>query len=114
MPLITETQRQDLLANATRQRADEDLDLRPVVKLFTPDAAATWLLAELNLEDPDIAYGLCDLGLGEPELGTVRLSEIEALRGPGGLAVEQDIHFRPDRTLGEYAAAARREGRINA
>jgi hypothetical protein len=30
-----------------------------VVKLFTPDAACTWLLTELDPDDPDIAFGLC-------------------------------------------------------
>jgi hypothetical protein len=114
MPLITESQRQTLLANGARRLAGEDVDLPPVVKLFTPDAGATWLLAELDPEDPDIAFGLCDLGLGEPELGSVRLSEIEAVRGPRGLAVERDLYFYPDQTLGAYAEAARRQGRIEA
>ena len=50
----------------------------PVVKLFTPDASATWLLTELDPADPDLAFGLCDLGLGCPELGYVRLSELES------------------------------------
>jgi hypothetical protein len=65
----------------------------PVVKLFTPDANATWLLVELDPEDPDLAYGLCDPGLGEPELGYVRLSELESLRGVLRLPVEQDREF---------------------
>ena len=42
------------------------------MKLFTPDANATWLLTELDPVEPDRAFGLCDLGLGYPELG-VRL-----------------------------------------
>ena len=44
----------------------------PVVKLFTPDVNATWLLTELDPEDPDISFGLCDLGVGCPELGLGR------------------------------------------
>ena len=59
------------------------------MKLFTPDAGATWLLTEIDLKDPDIAFGLCDLGLGYPELGSVSLSEIAALRGKLGLPVER-------------------------
>lgn len=46
-----------------------------MVKLSTPDAQATWLLTELNPTEPDIAFGLCDLGFGCPELGYVRLSK---------------------------------------
>ena len=36
-------------------------------------------------DDPDLTFGLCDLGHGFPELGEVRLSEIASLRGPLGL-----------------------------
>lgn len=86
----------------------------PVVKLFEPDAQATWLLTELDPNDPDIAFGLCDLGFGSPELGSVRISEIECLRGGLGLPVERDIAFAPDKPLSAYAAVARREGRIDA
>ena len=42
-----------------------DIDFKPVVKLFTPDAQCTWLLTELG--NDDIAYGLCDLGMGIPD-----------------------------------------------
>ncbi|WP_439331030.1 DUF2958 domain-containing protein [Mesorhizobium carmichaelinearum] len=34
-----------------------------MVKLFTRDAGATWLLTEIDPDDPDHAFGLCDLGL---------------------------------------------------
>jgi hypothetical protein len=85
-----------------------------VVKLFTPDAAATWLLSELDPEDPDIAFGLCDLGIGCPEMGSVRISEIESIRGKLGLPVERDIGFKVanDLTLGQYAKIASEAGRI--
>jgi hypothetical protein len=46
-----------------------DVVFKRVVKLFTPDAQCTWLLTELG--NDDIAYGLCDLGMGTPELGLV-------------------------------------------
>ncbi len=62
-----------LLANGVRSAAGEDLEPPPVVKLFTPDAGATWLLTETDPEDHDILYGLCDLGIGFPEFGTVSL-----------------------------------------
>lgn len=57
-----------LLANGAKTKAGIDHDPFPVVKLFTPDAGATWLLTELDPDDHDIAFGLCDLGLGYPEL----------------------------------------------
>ncbi len=99
--------------NQTRIEASEDtIDFEPVVKLFTPDGGATWLLSETGPEDPDIAFGLCDLGLGYPELGSVRLSVLKAHRGRLGLPIERDLHFTPDASLSTYAERARRAGGI--
>lgn len=86
---------------------ENTLDFPPVVKLFTPDAACTWLLSELDPDDPDIAFGLCDLGMGFPELGSVRISELEQIRGRFGLPVERDRHFSADYPLSVYSRAAR-------
>ena len=111
MNLLTPSIREQLLRNGriTAALAEEgraEADFLPVVKLFTPDAACTWLLTELDPEDPDIAFGLCDLGLGFPELGSVRISELASVRGRLGLPVERDLHFRPAHTLMTYARAA--------
>lgn len=110
--LITKAQRERLLENGRRTAEGIDHDPKPVVKLFTPFANATWLLTELDVEIPDLAFGLCDLGMGFPELGNVMLSEIASLRGPAGLRVERDRHWRPDGTLSQYADAAHAAGRI--
>ena len=100
-------------ANKARLEAGEDtIDHPPVVKLFTPDGAATWLLSEIDPEEPDIAFGLCDLGVGCPELGSVRISEIESARGPLGMPIERDIHFKAKHRLTTYADQAREAGRI--
>lgn len=116
MLLLDSHARAKLLSNGRRQQpvkgTSREIDFEPVVKLFTPDAAATWLLTELDPDDPDLAFGLCDLGLGSPELGYVRISELERVRGRLGLPLERDRHFRPDRTLSAYAEAARRQGAI--
>ena len=112
MKLFTEAQRRELIANGERSAAGEQTDPRPVVKLFTPDAGATWLLSELDPSDPERAFGLCDLGLGFPELGYVSLAELAAVRGRLGLPVERDLHFAADRPLSAYAAEAERHGRI--
>ncbi len=115
---LTATDRERLLANGElhrrHQREDPDtaIDLMPVVKLFTPDAGCTWLLTELDPVEPDIAFGLCDLGLGCPELGYVSLSELAAVRGPLGLPVERDVYFVATKTLMAHADEARANGRI--
>jgi hypothetical protein len=111
-PLITENQLAQLLANGARSAAGEDIDPRPVVKFFTPDAGATWLITEADPADPDRLFGLCDPGLGEPELGYVSLAEIRSVRGKLGLPVERDLYFTAQHKLSWYAMQARRAGMI--
>lgn len=111
-PLITETQMAALLENGARSATGASIDPTPVVKLFTPDAGATWLLTETDPEDPDRLFGLCDLGLGCPELGYVALSEIQEVRGALRLPVERDLYFKPEHTLSFYADLARHAGQI--
>jgi hypothetical protein len=106
--LLTVADRVQLLVNAI----DDANDHPPVVKLFTPDGAATWLISEVDPDDPDRLFGLCDLGLGFPELGYVSLAEIAALRGPLGLPVERDLYFIADQPLSVYADEAHAKGRI--
>lgn len=71
---------------------DAGRDQIPTLKLFTPDAQATWHLTEYDPEE-GLAFGLCDLGMGFPELGYVSLVELEALRGGLGLPVEIDLYW---------------------
>lgn len=111
-PFILPNERERLLANGRLSAAGEDLDPFPVARLFTPDANAVWLLTELDPDDPGIAFGLADLGLGMPELGYICLAELAGIRGHLGLPIERDEHFRPDRPLSAYAAEARTHGRI--
>jgi hypothetical protein len=112
MTLFTQGQTKKLLANCQEQITNNDaghsdIDFKPVVKLFTTDAQCTWLLTELGLAD--IAYGLCDLGMGTPELGFVCMHELRDLRGPLGLPIERDQHFEADKTLsaGQLCEASR-------
>ena len=119
MKLLTADIRKKLLRNGRlhqqRDKAGEpEPDFQPVMKLFTPDAGCTWLLTEIDPEDPDIAFGLCDLGLGYPELGSVSLSELEAVRGKLNLPVERDLYFTATKTLSAHADEARAHGAIKA
>ena len=108
MKLLTETQRERLLANGRNR----DRDHTAVVKFFNPCGAASWMFSELDPGDGDTLYGLADLGFGTPELGYSSLAEIAALRLPFGLRIERDLHFKPAYPLSVYAAAARAAGRI--
>jgi hypothetical protein len=118
MKLLTQEIREQLLRNGRLKDhyagTDSEPDFIPVVKLFTPDANCTWLLTEVDPADPDIAFGLCDLGMGFPELGSVSISELEAVRGKLGLPVERDLHFAPTKTISAYADEARERGCIRA
>jgi hypothetical protein len=106
--LLTVEDHVRLFANALA----DDCDHFPVLKLFTPDAGATWLISEVDPDDPDRLFGLCDLGLGYPELGYVSLAEITSVKGRLGLPVERDLHFVADKPLSAYAEEARAKGRI--
>lgn len=103
-------------ATRAAQRAGEpEPDHTPVVKVFNPFGSATWLLTELDPDDGDGLFGLCDLGFGHPELGRVLRSEIEEYRTTRGgyrLPLERDKWFRGEHPLSVYAAAAHTAGRI--
>ena len=124
MILFTKPIKEKLLENGRIQAAydkegayDETIaspEFYPVVKLFTPWANCTWLLTELDPDEPDIAFGLCDLGMQCPELGSVSISEITAISGPAGLTIERDRHFTADKTLSAYADEAREAQYIKA
>lgn len=111
-PLTTAEQRAQLLANGEARAAGQATDPLPVVRLFTPDAHVTWLLAALDPADGDTAWGLIDLGIGMPELGTVRLSDLAAIVGPLQKPVMRDLYFRASRPLSEYVGLAQIDGSI--
>ena len=107
MKLFTKEQRNRLLDNG-RKRPENP---KPVVKLFDPTGASTWLFTELD-ENGDTLFGLADLGFGFPELGYCSLDEISAHRGRFGLGIERDLHFEAKHPISVYAEAARNAGRI--
>lgn len=105
MILLPQDLRERLLANGRRR----GLDHMPVVKFFNPLGIGTWLAAELD-EDGDTLFGLADLG--DPELGSFSLAEMEAVELPFGMGIERDVLFEGEFPLSVYAHAARMAGRI--
>ena len=117
MKLLTAEIRERLLRNGRvrlqfQMDEESEPDFLPVVKFFTPDAGCTWLITELDPEDNDIAFGLCDLGVGSPELGYVSLSELASVCGRLGLPIERERHFTATKTLSAYADEADAAGGI--
>ena len=110
--LITEDERRQLLTHGQACAAGQAIDPLPVVRLFTPDAHATWLLAALDPGDGDTAWGLIDLGIGMPGLGHVKLSDLASIVGPRKQPVMRDLYFQPTRTLAEYTRLAEHDGAI--
>lgn len=110
--LITEDERERLLAHGRARAAGQAIDPLPVARLFTPDAHATWLLAALDPADGDTAWGAVDLGIGMPELGAVKLSELASIVGPNKQPVMRDRYFQAVRPLSEYLRLAQENGSI--
>ena len=67
-----------------------------IVKYFNPCGVGTWLITEgQRTDDGDFEmFGYCHLGDDEnAELGYVRLSELQAIKGPLGIGIERDLYF---------------------
>lgn len=112
--LILADQMAKLVANGQETaKTGDGSDLKPVLKLFNPVGAATWLITEIA-DDGDTMFGLCDLGFGSPELGYVSLNEIKAIKLSFGMKIERDIHFKAKHSIEEYARLARLAGGIRA
>lgn len=111
MKLFTKAQYEQLIKNGSDP--DPAKDHPPVVKLFMTGSACTWLISELDPENPDIAFGLCDLGMGSPELGSVSLSKIQEAADPRYLRfLERDKWFEGKYPLSVYARASSRAEQI--
>jgi len=82
---------------------------KPYLKLFNPTGSGTWLITMIQ---GDLMFGLCDLGMGYPELGYVSLNELKSLTLPFGMSIERDSSFEPEMSIEEYSDLAREEGRI--
>jgi hypothetical protein len=107
MKLITKAIQNKLEKNRGVENA------RPALKLFTPWTNCTWLITEIE-EDGDTMFGLCDLGMGQPELGYVSLSELQSVKGPFGLKIERDMYFEAEKPIMEYYEESSEVGRIAA
>lgn len=111
MPFLTDEQRRQMLANGEARARGEEIDPYPMLKLYTPDAGAAWVLTALDA-DGDMAYGLIDIGTGFTELGLVSLSMLAGIKGPRGLPVTVEPGYKARKTLSAYAADAQRDGMI--
>ena len=74
----------------TSQKSSKDIKV--ICKFFNPVGAGTWWLYERLDDDVFMCFALLD----DPtfaELGSISLSEMEALKLPFGLGIERDTSF---------------------
>jgi len=64
------------------------------LKFFCPWSNWTWFATEGAAEDDDFRFFGFVIGF-EEEWGYFVLSEMEEIRGPGGLTIERDLFFKP-------------------
>lgn len=115
MKLLTKILETKLIENfnKNKNKPERPIDFEPVVKFFG-GGACTWLITEYDVET-GLFFGLCDLGMGFPELGYVSKEELESIRfKPFNLGIERDLHFKADKTISKYADEAKQLGRIKA
>ena len=72
-----------------------------VCKFFNPCGAATWIIMGRDADEPDILFGVADLGMGCVEAGSISLSELAGIKLRFGLGIERDRSFSGGQSLSE-------------
>ena len=123
MKLLTTSLREKLLANGRANRDADGLprehgyiDHKPVVKLFTPDAgAATWLLTEIDPDDPDRRLRpVRSWDSAVPNSAMSACPNSLPYAASSAFLSSASLHFTPTMTLSAYADEARAHGAIRA
>ncbi|MDO4644040.1 MAG: DUF2958 domain-containing protein, partial [Cardiobacteriaceae bacterium] len=81
-------------------------DPQPIVHLRIPGNSCQWLITEID--EDNICFGLCDLGMGFPELGYISLDEILDCTN----ALYCEPRFRAKAPLSKYTEKARAASQI--
>jgi hypothetical protein len=85
----------ELFAKYPLYSQEEAEDPLVICKLFDPCGSATWFLLEFDPVER-IAFGYVQ-GLTADELGYISLTEMESIKGPLGIGIEQDLYFQQKR-----------------
>ena len=72
-----------------------------ICKFFNPVGVATWIIMGRDANEPDILFGVVDLGMGCVEAGSISLSELSNLKLRFGLGIERDRSFAGGQSLTE-------------
>ena len=111
--MIPEKIRVKMIDNALQVQEGIARDHAPEVKLFTQYGKGIWLLSELD-EINNIAFGICDLGQGTPELSYVSIEHLESIKHARLKIrmIETDPHFVSKYPMSVYLEAAKANKRI--
>ena len=90
MKLLTAGLRKQIPALYSQEKADP---ATVHAKFFCPWNNWTWFVTEGSEEDGEFRFFGYVVG-HEAEWGYFLLSELEGIRGPGGLTIERDLYFK--------------------
>jgi hypothetical protein len=107
LTLLTEAQREKLLANGRKP----DQDYPPVCKITMIGTSFTCLLSEMD-QDEDQVFGYFDHGFGYPELGYGSLTEMQEAAKDLCHPLVNDSQFEGRFPMSEYTRAGRAAQRI--
>jgi hypothetical protein len=94
MKIVTE-EFEELFKDYPLYSQEHESDPLVIAKLFDPCGSASWFLLEYDPKEK-IAFGFV-VGLQEDELGYISLTEMESVKGPLGIGIEQDMYFQQKR-----------------
>jgi hypothetical protein len=111
--MIPENLTEIMVHNAMEVQTELGRDHEPVVKLHSKYGKAIWLLSELDSAN-NIAFGICDLGQGKPELSYVSIEHLESIKHAKLKVpmVEIDPKFEGKYAMSVYFEAAKANNRI--
>jgi len=111
--MIPENLREIMIHNAMEVQNELGRDHEPVVKLHSKYGKAIWLLSELDSTN-NIAFGVCDLGQGKPELSYVSIEHLESIKHAKLKVpmVEIDPDFDGKYAMSVYFEAAKLNNRV--
>jgi hypothetical protein len=123
MTLLTNEQRSQLIENGKRNAFSPDQQINnvpPVCWIYDEMSRATWLLTEIDRNDPDRAWGLVDAGYGKPDFEPTSLRELEECHQPVSFSDGKTLHigtqcvkgWKAKGTIAQYIAAAAEAGHI--
>ena len=69
-----------------------DMEQNIVAKFFDPCGSWSWYVMNQDPEDSDYLWGIVD-GFAV-EMGSFSLEELSSIKGPLGIGIERDLHFK--------------------